>query len=151
MDKEASDAATLTVVFDPYSHIGKGFCTLGGPNELFSSVAYFLSKVSFVAPSPHIMHQSRAGFIIAVWRGTTLNWGYLMVIALLKEIRVCQTCKQPAPPLLQWMGLLFRLGESKAGPNHQGPPPRPPSPPQPVPRPPPPTLTRNPPAPRPPS
>ena len=43
LDEEAPDTATLTEIFGPYSHIAKGFRTLGGPNELFGTVAYILS------------------------------------------------------------------------------------------------------------
>ena len=99
LDKEAPDTATLTEFFSPYSHTAKGFRTLGGPNELFDA---------FMAPSPHIMHCGKASFIITAWCGTTLDWGNLMAVALLKEISACQTRKRPAPVLLYLMGLLFR-------------------------------------------
>ena len=76
LDQEAPNTDSLTEFFGPYSHTAKVFRTLGGPKEQFGIVAYFLSKVAFVALSPHIMHCGRAGYIIAAWRGTTLSCNY---------------------------------------------------------------------------
>ena len=66
---------TFIKFFGPYSTTAKGFCTLGGTEEVFGSVAYFLSEEAFVAPNPHIMHHARHGFIIAAWHDTTIDWG----------------------------------------------------------------------------
>ena len=63
--EEVLDTVTLIEFVGPYSTTANGLRTLGGPNTLFGSVAYFLSEVAFVASNPHIMHCARAGFIIA--------------------------------------------------------------------------------------
>ena len=71
--EEAPTIEILVEYFGPYSPTVKGFRTSGGPNKLFNDLAYFLSKVAFVAPSPHIMHRTRAGFIITAWKGIAID------------------------------------------------------------------------------
>ena len=105
--EEVPDTGTLTEFF--------GFRTLEVPNDLFGDLVYFLSEDAFVVPSPHIMHPSRAGFIITAWQGTVIDWGEIMVGSLVKEIRAYQTHKSPAWTLLYWMGLLFCPEDSRVG------------------------------------
>ena len=61
----------------------------------------FLLKAACVSPRHYCMLKQRAGFIIATYEGSKVDWGYITGVALTEQLRGVQQ-KKPMKPIFAW-------------------------------------------------
>ena len=90
---ETLEAEALESYFDEYSPSAKAYWTHGGKDVFFHDVGKFLLEVVCVSPREYYMPKLRVGFIIATYKGTKVDRGYITGVSLREQLHDVQKGK----------------------------------------------------------
>ena len=93
------DGNVLESNFGEYSPSAKAYRTHGGKDVFFYDVANFLLEVAYVSRRQYCRPKQRAGFIIATYKGSKVDWGYITGVELREQLHGVQNGFKSMKPI----------------------------------------------------
>ena len=112
---DSVEAKVLESYFGEYSPFAKAYRTKGGKDVFCHDMAKFMLEVACESPRQYYMPKQRVGFIIATYKGTKVDRGYITGVSLREQLHDVQNGKSMKPIFARWLAVLCPTSIANTG------------------------------------